>query len=79
MRGQNKSKLMNNKYASDGNFFLKIEIINLEATHELVGDTAAGLAAIASIVGNLLKQTNKPEIALKMFNNIVEKNMKESD
>lgn len=75
MRGEDKTKLMNGKFAKDGNFFLKIEIINLEATHELVGDTAAGLAAIASVVGNLLKQTNDPKIAMKMFNNIVEKTM----
>lgn len=73
MRGQDKSKLMNNKFAKAGNFFLKIEIINLEATRELVGDTAAGLSAIASVVGHILKQTSNPKIALKMFNNIIEK------
>lgn len=79
MRGQNKTNLMNEKYAKDGNFFLRIEVIDCNATHEIIGDGAVGMPAIAYVVACLLKQTNKPEIALKFFNNIIEKHMEDDD
>ncbi len=77
MRGQDKSKLMNNIYNKDGCFFLKIEIIDLQCKSEIVGDAAVGLPAIANTLGHTLKNSPDPEGALEVFLKMIKKSMED--
>lgn len=69
-------KLMNAKYNKDGCFYLKIEILDLKCRSEIVGDAAAGLPALAELIGITFKRNDYSENLLKHFFDMIEKYMK---
>lgn len=66
-------KLMNAQYNKDGCFFLKIEIIDMNCKSEIVGDAAAGLPALAEVIGTSFRKNNFSKNLLKIFFAMVEK------
>ena len=49
-------KLMNAKYNKEDCFYLRIEIIDLNCKSEIVGDAAAGLPALAEMIGTTFRK-----------------------
>lgn len=70
-------KLMNARYNKEGCFYLKIEIMDLNCKSEIVGDAAAGLPALAEVIGRTFKKNDYSENLLKIFFDMVEKYYKE--
>lgn len=65
--------LMNAQYNKEGCFFLKIEIIDLNCKSEIVGDAAAGLPALAEVIGRTFKKNEYSKNLIKIFFDMVEK------
>ena len=72
-------KLMNYKYNKEGCFYLNIEILDFKCRTEIVGDAAAGLPALAEIIGKTFKKNDYSENLLKIFFDMIEKYMEDDD
>jgi len=70
-------KLMNYKYKKEGCFHLSIEILDLKCKSEIVGDAAAGLPALAEVIGRTFKKNDFSENLLKIFFDMIEKYMED--
>lgn len=66
-------KLMNEIYNKEGCFYLKIEIKDLKCKSEIVGDAAAGIPALAEVIGRTFKKNVFSKNLLKIFYNMIEK------
>lgn len=72
-------KLMNQIYNKEGCFYLKIEIKDLECKSEIVGDAAAGIPALAELIGRTFKKNYLSKDMLKIFYDMIEKYMEEGE
>lgn len=66
-------KLMNEIYNKEGCFYLKIEIKDLKCKSEIVGDAAAGIPALAEVIGRTFKKNEYSKNLIKIFFDMVEK------
>lgn len=66
-------KLMNEIYNKEGCFYLKIDIKDLNCKSEIVGDAAAGIPALAEVIGRTFKKNEYSKNLIKIFFDMVEK------
>lgn len=65
--------LLNKLYNKEGCFYLKIEIMDMNCKSEIVGDAAAGLPALAEVIGRTFKKNDYSENLLKFLFAMIEK------
>lgn len=74
-----RKNIMMEKYNKDGCFFLRIEILDMNCKSEIVGDAAAGLPALAELIGRTFKKNDFSENLFKIFVAMIEKYMEDDN